>query len=68
MDSNQVQNYTEAVRLCNKLLSQLSQDRESAQECFHGEILKSYQEATDKAKEKTTEILNRLHSIQSMQQ
>ena len=68
MDSDQVRSYTEAISLCRRLISQLTEDENSAQECFRGEILKTYRNALEAAKERTETVRNRLQSIQSLQQ
>lgn len=68
MDPQQYNYYSESIMLCNKLINQLENDRDSAQLCFKGEMLTAYRKSTDKALQQIRRVRTLLQSVQAAQQ
>ena len=68
MDPEQVRYYTESIRLCDKLIRQLENDRDGMQRCVKGELLSEYRKSTEKAIRKVKQVRDALCAAQSAQQ
>lgn len=54
---------SESMALCYRLMAKLDENRDEARSFFAGEILRSYEMATDKAKSKLSKIRNKLINL-----
>ena len=68
MDPQQYQYFTQSIQLCNKLINQLENDRDSARRCFTGDMLTSYRKSTEKALQEIRKVRSALYAAQSLQQ
>jgi|GEM_PF-6637190 hypothetical protein len=68
MNPTQIKHYNESIRYCEKLLSMLEIEKETAAECLGGEPRKAYEKATDEAIAKVRKIRDTLRDLQTMQQ
>ena len=68
MSDEQYSSHEESIALCNKLINQLKDDQNRMKQCIHGDLLKTYEKATEKAINEVERIRRDLKRIQSMQQ
>ncbi len=67
MDPEKYRCSLEAVRLCGKLIGQLSADQQEARSCFRGALLEAYLKAGGKARETAENVQRTLEYLQSME-
>lgn len=67
MNANQVQHYNDSIHYCDKLCGLLEKEKDTIRNCFRGEALQAYLEATDKAIKETKKIRSALIALQAMQ-
>lgn len=54
---------SDALALCDRLLTALEKNQEDARSFFAGEVHQAYDAATDKAKNKVQKIRNKIRSL-----
>ena len=67
MDPRQYNYYNESISLCNRLINQLENDKDSAALCFKGEMLSKYKRNTELALAEARRVRAMLQSVQAMQ-
>lgn len=64
MNPEQYSSYEESLALCNKLIDQLKDDCAQMRRCVHGDLLKAYERATERAISEVERVKKDLRSIQ----
>lgn len=67
MDPRQVQYYNESIQYCNKLLSMLEREKDTIRNCFKGELLNAYLDATEETVSRTKKVREALQALQAIQ-
>ena len=63
MDMEQQKDFSESLRLCDKLLKETEENEERIKECLNGELLKAYLYANDMAEQEIKKIHRSLQTI-----